>query len=340
MSDYTTVIFKGFNHPVSFNVASILAEFSIFGHEITIHWYGAIIAFGFALAVLFGGRKAYVWKMSIDKMIDVLIYGTVAGIIGARLYYVFSQWDYYGRNPGEIIKIWNGGLAIYGGLIGGVAAAVIVCKVRKMNFFNLLDLIAMSFLLAQGIGRWGNFTNQEAFGINTNMPWGMTSEKVQNYLLANQAELAARGMEVNPTGFVHPTFLYESIWCILGFIVLYIICQKARKFSGQLALCYGVWYGAERAVVEGLRTDSLYIANTNIRVSQLLSAVLALVCLVLLIALTVKYTKHPKPIDGIDFFLEEELKKQKTAAAGEAPVSETPPADETAEEDNSNQGEV
>ncbi|MBR3438344.1 MAG: prolipoprotein diacylglyceryl transferase, partial [Clostridia bacterium] len=122
--------------------------------------------------------------------------------------------------------------------------------------------------------------------------------------------------------------------------VLYIICQKARKFSGQLALCYGVWYGAERAVVEGLRTDSLYIANTNIRVSQLLSAVLALVCLVLLIALTVKYTKHPKPIDGIDFFLEEELKKQKTAAAGEAPVSETPPADETAEEDNSNQGEV
>ena len=340
MSDYTTVIFKGFSHPVSFNVASVLAEFSIFGHEITIHWYGAIIAFGFALAVLFGGRKAYVWKMSIDKMIDVLIYGTVAGIIGARLYYVFSQWDYYGKNPGEIIRIWNGGLAIYGGLIGGVAAAVIVCKVRKMNFFNLLDLIAMSFLLAQGIGRWGNFTNQEAFGTNTNMPWGMTSEKVQSYLLVNQTELAARGMDINPTGYVHPTFLYESIWCILGFIVLYIICQKARKFSGQLALCYGVWYGAERAVVEGLRTDSLYIANTNIRVSQLLSAVLALVCLVLLIALTVKYTKHPKPIDGIDFFLEEELKKQKAPETeAEQGNKEEMSAQTDSAEDENNQGE-
>ena len=340
MSDYTTVIFKGFSHPVSFNVASVLAEFSIFGHEITIHWYGAIIAFGFALAVLFGGRKAYVWKMSIDKMIDVLIYGTVAGIIGARLYYVFSQWDYYGKNPGEIIRIWNGGLAIYGGLIGGVAAAVIVCKVRKMNFFNLLDLIAMSFLLAQGIGRWGNFTNQEAFGTNTNMPWGMTSEKVQSYLLVNQTELAARGMDINPTGYVHPTFLYESIWCILGFIILFIICQKARKFSGQLALCYGVWYGAERAVVEGLRTDSLYIANTNIRVSQLLSAVLALVCLVLLIALTVKYTKHPKPIDGIDFFLEEELKKQKApeTEAEQGNKEEMSSQTDSAEDEN-NQGE-
>ena len=340
MSDYTTVIFKGFSHPVSFNVASVLAEFSIFGHEITIHWYGAIIAFGFALAVLFGGRKAYVWKMSIDKMIDVLIYGTVAGIIGARLYYVFSQWDYYGKNPGEIIRIWNGGLAIYGGLIGGVAAAVIVCKVRKMNFFNLLDLIAMSFLLAQGIGRWGNFTNQEAFGTNTNMPWGMTSEKVQSYLLVNQSELAARGMNINPTGYVHPTFLYESIWCILGFIILFIICQKARKFSGQLALCYGVWYGAERAVVEGLRTDSLYIANTNIRVSQLLSAVLALVCLVLLIALTVKYTKHPKPIDGIDFFLEEELKKQKApeTEAEQGNKEEMSSQTDSAEDEN-NQGE-
>ena len=340
MSDYTTVIFKGFSHPVSFNVASVLAEFSIFGHEITIHWYGAIIAFGFALAVLFGGRKAYVWKMSIDKMIDVLIYGTVAGIIGARLYYVFSQWDYYGKNPGEIIRIWNGGLAIYGGLIGGVAAAVIVCKVRKMNFFNLLDLIAMSFLLAQGIGRWGNFTNQEAFGTNTNMPWGMTSEKVQSYLLVNQTELAARGMDINPTGYVHPTFLYESIWCILGFIILFIICQKARKFSGQLALCYGVWYGAERAVVEGLRTDSLYIANTNIRVSQLLSAVLALVCLVLLIALTVKYTKHPKPIDGIDFFLEEERKKQKApeTEAEQGNKEEMSSQTDSAEDEN-NQGE-
>ncbi|MBQ8943509.1 MAG: prolipoprotein diacylglyceryl transferase, partial [Clostridia bacterium] len=142
--------------------------------------------------------------------------------------------------------------------------------------------------------------------------------------------------EVNPTGYVHPTFLYESIWCILGFIVLFIICQKARKFSGQLALCYGVWYGAERAVVEGLRTDSLYIANTNIRVSQLLSALLAVMCLVALIALTVKYTKHPKPIDGVDFFLEEELKKQKEGAADGAPSNTAQEDSQPASQENEN----
>lgn len=333
MSDFTTVYFKGFSHEISFNVSSILASFDIFGRHIDIHWYGAIIAFGFTLAVLFGGRRAWVWKMSIDKMLDVLIYGTVAGIAGARLYYVFSRWDYYGRHLSDIPKIWNGGLAIYGGLIGGVAAAYIVCKVRKMNFRNLLDLCAMSFLLAQGIGRWGNFANQEAFGINTDMPWGMTSEKVQTYLIANMSELTAKGMDVDPAGYVHPTFLYESIWCLVGFVLLWIICMKARKFSGQIALCYGVWYGAERMIVEGLRTDSLYIGSTTIRVSQLLSAVLMLICLVLLIALTVKYTKHPQPIDGVDFFLELQLKEQASAKAdvGEAP-SETVKKDNSSEE--------
>ena len=124
-------------------------------------------------------------------------------------------------------------------------------------------------------------------------------------------EFAENGITMDPNKAVHPTFLYESIWCILGFFVLYAICKKARKFSGQLFLCYGLWYGVERAVVEGLRTDSLYITGTPFRVSQVLSAGLALVCLILLIVLTVKYTKNPKPIDGVDYFLEDELKKQK-----------------------------
>ncbi len=308
MSDYTTVYFSCFDK--GFEVASVLAQFTVFGKTITINWYGAIIAFGFLLAVLFGGRMAYKWKMNLDKMVDVLIYGTLAGIVGARLYYVFSRWDYYGKNLSEIPAIWNGGLAIYGGLIAGIIAAFVVCKVRKMNFFNLLDIACMSFLIGQGIGRWGNFTNQEAFGTNTDLPWGMTSAKINNYILTHQTFFAENNINVVPYKPVHPTFLYESVWCLLGFLMLYIICRKARKFSGQIALCYGVWYGAERMVVEGLRTDSLYIAGTTLRVSQILSGVLMIACLIALIILTRKYTLHPQPIDGVDYFLEEQLKAE------------------------------
>ena len=310
--DVAEVSFAGIDKV--FDDSSIFCEFSLGGNDITIKWYGVIIAFGFTLAVLFGGRMAYKWKMSLDKMVDVLIYGTLAGIVGARLYYVFSKWDYYGEHLSEIPQIWNGGLAIYGGIIGGVLAAFIVCKVRKMNFWNLFDIASMSLLIGQGIGRWGNFTNQEAFGINTEMPWGMWSEKIADDIIRNQALHAEKGFFVDPDKFVHPTFLYESVWCLLGVLVLYIICRKARKFSGQIALCYGIWYGVERTVVEGLRTDSLYIAGTTIRVSQALSMAISIVCAVLLVVLLIKFTKNPKPIDGVDFFLEEELKKEAEAA--------------------------
>ena len=327
MSDYTVVYFSGIDR--GFSVPSVLADFSFFGIDIEIKFYGAIIAFGFLLAVLFGGRMAYKWKMSLDKMVDVLIYGTLAAIVGARLYYVFSKWDYYGEHLAEIPKIWEGGLAIYGGIIGGLIAAYFVCKIRKMNYWNLLDIATMSLLIGQGIGRWGNFTNQEAFGINTDLPWGMWSEKVAEDIMRNQALYAEKGFSVDPNLPVHPTFLYESIWCLLGFFVLYLICCKARKFSGQVALCYGIWYGLERTVVEGLRTDSLYIAGTTIRVSQALSAALVVVCTALLIALLIKYKKNPKPIDGIDYFLEEELK----AKSEEEKDSGEEQTEETAQED-------
>lgn len=328
MSGYTEVYFKCFEN--SFNVPSILAEFTLFGHEFTIHMYGAIIAFGFLLAVLLGGRIAYTWKMSLDKMVDVLIYGTILGIIGARLYYVFSKWDYYGAHPGDIFKIWEGGLAIYGGLIGGLIGAYAVCRVRKMNFLNLLDCCAISFLLGQGIGRWGNFVNQEAFGTNTNLPWGMVSSKTAEYLTLHYEEITAKGIDIEPGKYVHPTFLYESVWCLIGVVVLYLVCRKFRRFSGQMILWYGAWYGAERAFVEGLRTDSLYIGSTGIRTSQLLSIIIAVVSLALLIYFTRKYKKNPKPVDGVDFFLEEKLKGEKAgqkAADDQDQVSEE--ADET-----------
>ncbi|MCI7334642.1 MAG: prolipoprotein diacylglyceryl transferase [Oscillospiraceae bacterium] len=293
----------------------------------TVRWYGVIIAFGFLLAVLFGGRIAYKWKINLDKMIDVLLYGTIGGILGARLYYVAFKWDYYGQHLSDIFKIWEGGLAIYGGIIGGILAAFIVCKIEKLNFFNLLDMVSMSLLIGQGIGRWGNYANQEAFGSITNKNWGMMSDTVAEYVSRNASYFGLDNVDnvkqyiADNNLFVHPTFFYESVWCILGFFVLYIIMKKRRKFSGQLFLCYGVWYGFGRMVLEGLRSDSLYIGNTSIRVSQLLSAVLMLVSLVLLISLYIKFTKHPKPIEGIDFFppkSEKELEAEKRKAEKKA----------------------
>ena len=296
LTDYTRVEFPGLD--LYFNVYENLVEFTIPGWDIdiTIKFYGVIIAFGFILAVLFGGRMAYKWKMSIDKMLDVLIWGTMGGIIGARLYYVIFQWDSYKDDLLSIFKIWEGGLAIYGGIIGGLLAAYFVCKKVDLPFLKLLDLAGMSLLIGQGIGRWGNFTNQEAFGINTDLPWGMTSDKIQDYINAHYSDLASSGIVMESGSPVHPTFLYESIWCLFGFVVLYIVCKKFYKFDGQLILGYGIIYGLERAVVEGLRIDSLYIGETNIRVSQVVSLALAISCIALTIVKLVQVKREKEAV--------------------------------------------
>ena len=281
LTDHALVEFPGLGW--KFDVYSNFLEIPMGDGTITIQFYGVIIAFGIILAALFGGRKAYTWKMSLDNMVDVLIYGIIGAVVGARLYYVIFQWDYYKDNLGDIIKIWEGGLAIYGGIIGGILAAFLVCKKTGLNFIKLLDLIGMSLLIGQGIGRWGNFTNQEAFGTNTTLPWGMTSDKIVAYINNNQADFIKNGIEMNPDLPVHPTFLYESLWCLLGFVVLYIVCQKFYKFDGQLFLGYGIIYGIERTIVEGLRTDSLYIGDTTLRASQVLSLAIVVVCTALTI---------------------------------------------------------
>ncbi len=290
MDNFTTVFFDGLG--VKFDVPSV--AFSIGGYEV--HWYGIIIAFGFALAVLYGGRMAYKWKMSLDGMTDVLIWGTLFGIVCARAYYVFFEWDYYSVHPNEIIAIWNGGIAIYGGIIGALIGGYIGCKIGKIDFRNLLDLGALGLLIGQGIGRWGNFFNQEAFGTNTETaPFRMWSVKIRDTLEATQGDLLLKGMDVNPNAPVHPTFLYESVWCIILFIVLHIVVTKYRKFKGEVFILYGIGYGLERMVVEGLRTDSLYIGNTTIRVSQLLSAIIVVVFTVWLAVLMVKLKKGTLP---------------------------------------------
>lgn len=297
-TDYTAVRFTGIDH--IFDVYSTFCEFSLFGKEFSIKFYGVIIAFGFLLAVLFGGRMAYKWKLDLNKMLDILLFGTIGGILGARLYYVLFEWEYYRVHLAEIPQIWHGGLAIYGGLIGGILAAYFTCRHNGLNFLKLLDLVGMSFLIGQGIGRWGNYANQEAFGTNTEGFLGMSSAKVTDYIYAHESEFLAKGIPMDPSLPVHPTFLYESIWCIFSFFVLYLICKKAYKFSGQLILCYGILYGAERAVVEGLRTDSLYIGSTSLRVSQVLSLVLALACLAILIIKLVQLKKNPVPYTPVE----------------------------------------
>lgn len=296
--DVCQVTFKGIDK--AFEVSSVFCELTLGGRDITIKWYGVIIAFGFTLAVLFGGRTAFRWKTDLNKMLDVLIYGTFAAIIGARLYYCIFNWSQYSADPIRILYIWEGGLAIYGGIIGGILAAFIVCKIEKLNFYNLLDMAGMSLLIGQGIGRWGNYANQEAFGCNTNGNFGMMSEKVTQYILEHQAELPG----VDPYAPVHPTFFYESVWCLAGFLILFIMSRKCRKFSGQIFLGYGIWYGIGRMIIEGLRTDSLYIGDTSLRVSQVLSGAIVIVCTVLMIVMVVKYTKNPKPVEGVDFYTE------------------------------------
>ena len=298
------VYFRAFER--SFSVSSTALEMTLFGNNITIQWYGVIIAFGFTLAVLFGGRMAYKWKMSLDKMIDVLIGGTIGGVLGARLFYIIFNWNVV-NSFGDIFRIWEGGLAIYGGIIGGLAGAFIVTRFNKLNFLNLMDLAGMSFLIGQGIGRWGNFTNQEAFGTNTNLPWGMWSERTAQYIMVNQGAFAQHGIEAIPgtlaqRAYVHPTFLYESIWVLLCFGFMYLFCRKWRSFSGQMILLYGMLYGAGRFVIEGLRLDALFIGNSNIRISQLLSGLLVLGCTAAFVYFTLHFRKHPKPIEGIDFF--------------------------------------
>lgn len=247
--------------------------FSIFG--ISVAWYGIIITCGMIIAILFGLSQMKRFGLDPDRAFDVIIGGIVGGILGARAYYVAMNWDYYAGDIKLIFNTRNGGLAIYGGIIGAMLVGAVMCRIRKVKLLPLLDVASMGFLIGQGIGRWGNFFNHEAFGTNTSLPWGMTSGKIQQWITEN-----CDTSVVSPDLPVHPCFLYESVWCLLGFVVLFII-SKHRKFDGQLLLTYILWYGAERAVVEGLRTDSLMLGN--IRISQLLAIVSSLAAFILLI---------------------------------------------------------
>ncbi len=218
---------------------------SVFGKDI--YWYGIIICVGFILAALYVNSRTKDFGITSDNLTDCLIICVPLGIICARIYYVVFEWSYYAQHPDEIIAIWKGGIAIYGGIIGTLIGLYVYSRVKKLSFASLCDLAAFGLLIGQCIGRWGNFVNGEAHGGPTTLPWGMT---------------------IDDQSMVHPTFLYESLWNLIGFILLHFYSKK-RKFKGEMALLYVAWYGAGRAWIEGLRTDSLYIGS--VRVSQLLA---------------------------------------------------------------------
>lgn len=258
--------------------------------DLPVYWYGILIALGFILAILYVSRRAKEFGVDADRMLDVILGGAIGGIVGARAYYVILQWDYYGQNLSQIFNTRSGGMAIYGGLIGGVLIGLLMCKIRRVKCMPALDLVVGGFLIGQGIGRWGNFVNIEAFGANTSLPWGMSSSVITDYLTQHEAELEAIGMDIDPNMPVHPTFLYESLWCLLGFAFIAWYTRR-RKFDGELTLLYMMWYGAGRAVIEGLRTDSLMIPGTSLRASQVLAAAMVVVAAIIWIVKTSKVKK-------------------------------------------------
>ena len=228
------------------------------------YYYGLIIAIGLILAIGYACRRSKEFGLTEDDVVDGALWVTPFAIICARIYYVAFSWEDYAANPISVLYIWEGGIAIYGGVIGAIVGMAVFSKVRKLKLLAVLDVILMVFLLGQSIGRWGNFMNREAFGAATDsfFRMGLFNEKTGGW------------------EYYHPTFLYESLWNLIGFIVLASLCKK-RKYDGQIALCYAAWYGLGRSMIEGLRVDSLWWGP--FRVSQVLAAVTCVTAVVILL---------------------------------------------------------
>ncbi len=223
-----------------------------------IYLYGIIIAIGFLMAFLYCYRRVKDFGLTGDELTDAILIGVPLGIVCARLYYVIFFWERYAANPVSALYIWEGGLAIYGGVIGAVLGIFIFSRTKKIPMLPTMDLVALGLLIGQCIGRWGNFTNRECFG-----------EQVgEDFFLRMGLTSRATGL----TTYWHPTFLYESLWNLCGFVLIHFLSKK-RKYDGKVFLLYLAWYGLGRAWIEGLRTDSLYLFNTGIRVSQLVAGV-------------------------------------------------------------------
>ena len=254
---------------------------------LNIHLYGIAIGLGLILAVIYACRRSKEFGLKEDDILDGVLWITPFAIICARIYYVAFSWKDYADNPLSVFAIWEGGIAIYGSVIGAVIGVIVLCKVKKLRIATVLDITLLGFFIGQILGRWGNFFNREAFGAATDSFFRM-------------------GLYNTVTGsweYYHPTFLYESVWNLVGFILLHFL-SKRRKYDGQIALGYCVWYGLGRCFIEGLRVDSLYWGP--FRVSQVLAA---LTCV---IASAILLWQAFQPHDPADLFVNRVIPAEET----------------------------
>ena len=236
---------------------------------LTIYFYGVIIACGLMLAVVYACKRSGEFGLKEDDILDGVLYVTPFAIVCARIYYVAFSWQEYAADPISVLYIWNGGIAIYGGVLGAVLGMAVLCRIKKVRFSTVLDVVMLGFLIGQCIGRWGNFFNREAFGAPT-----------ESFLRMGLFNTRTGAWE-----YYHPTFLYESLWNFCGFVLLHIL-SKHRKYDGQIALGYAAWYGLGRVWIEGLRMDSLYIGP--FRVSQWLAGISCVAAVSVLVYLSFK----------------------------------------------------
>ncbi|MGN1001279.1 MAG: prolipoprotein diacylglyceryl transferase [Oscillospiraceae bacterium] len=283
-----------------------------------IYFYGVIIALGFVLAIVYAAKNCRRFDITMDTVYDLLLWAVIAAIIGARAYYCVFNWELYADDPISVFSIRDGGLAIYGGVIGAVLALIIACRVKKISVWPALDIMSFGLLIGQAVGRWGNFFNREAYGYETDV-------------------FCRMGLTLNGrTIYVHPTFLYESLWNLAGLVLLHFYSKKHRKYQGQFFFLYVFWYGLGRAFIEGLRSDSLWLIPDVIRVSQLLAVVsmLAALALCLVNARRVKAGRAPllgRALDGGDII--EEKANESVPGDDAAPIQDETETNQDHKED-------
>jgi len=270
--------------------------FELFGFSI--RYYGIIIAVGLLLAVIYGLRRRKQFGLKEDDILDGVLWIVPLALICARAYYCIFSWNEFKDNPISVLYIWQGGIAIYGGVLGAALGIVVFCLIKRIKLGAVLDLVALGFLIGQSIGRWGNFFNREAFGAETEsfFRMGLFNTYSQNF------------------EYYHPTFLYESVWNLIGFVLLHFLSKK-RRYDGQIALGYVVWYGLGRTFIEGLRMDSLMLGS--FRVSQLLAAVSCFAAATALVLLAFK--KH----DPAKLYANVMAARESAEETEEAPAEET-----------------
>ena len=292
MNTYTTISFPFFGIELDPIRVIQIGPFSL-------HIYGLLIGLGLMLAVLYGWRRCKQFGIKTDDITDGVLWVVPFAILCARAYYCVFQWEQFADDPVSVLYIWNGGLAIYGGIIGAVIGVAVYCYFKKIKFMAVLDLVLLGFLIGQSMGRWGNFFNREAFGAETEV-------------------FIRMGLFDSATGvttYHHPTFLYESLWNAVGFVLLHFLSKK-RQYDGQIVLGYVLWYGLGRTMIEGLRTDSLMWGD--FRVSQILAGVTAIAAAVALFVLSTRKHDPEKLFVNRVAALEETTETEETEEAEEA----------------------